>query len=313
MCLNKYMSRFSNFFSKPGPKKVLSFDGGGVRAIAGLVFLHKLEIESGRKISDMFDMFTGVSAGALNALCLSVNQMSAKEIKDYWAREYIDEITSSNFFWDKASIIQARPKYENSGRIEVLKKIFYDKSIGESIKPVVTLAYDVENRSYAVHSSYNTPGISVISACCASSAAPIYFPTYEAEDGGWYIDGGVVTNNPSLLAYTEAKKYFNTDNIQVLSIGTGINTRKISGKRSSSWGGVGWLRHDIMGIMLETGLENDLVQDLLGDSYLRVNSPIGNINRRLDDSSGPNLEKIHLMGMNWWDEFGDSALKFLDT
>lgn len=89
MCLNKYMSRFSNFFSKPGPKKVLSFDGGGVRAIAGLVFLHKLEIESGRKISDMFDMFTGVSAGALNALCLSVNQMSAKEIKDYWAREYM--------------------------------------------------------------------------------------------------------------------------------------------------------------------------------------------------------------------------------
>ena len=75
------MGAFSNFFSKSNSKKVLSFDGGGVRAIAGLVFLHKLEVESGRKVSDMFDMFVGVSAGALNALCLGVNQMSAKEIK----------------------------------------------------------------------------------------------------------------------------------------------------------------------------------------------------------------------------------------
>mgnify|MGYP001135991220 FL=1 len=307
------MGAFSNFFSKSNSKKVLSFDGGGVRAIAGLVFLHKLEVESGRKISDMFDMFVGVSAGALNALCLGVNQMSAKEIKDYWSTDYIEEITSSNFFWDKASIIQARPKYENTGRIEVLKKIFYDKSMGESPKPVMTLAYDVENRSYVIHSSFETPGISIISACCASSAAPIYFPTFQAEDGGWYIDGGVVSNNPSLLAYTQAKKYFQTDDIKVLSIGTGLNTRKINGKQSASWGGLGWLRHDIMGIMLETGLENDLTQDILGQSYLRINSPIGKINRRLDDSSGPNLEKIHLMGMNWWDEFGDEALKFLDT
>jgi hypothetical protein len=68
-----------------------------------------------------------------------------------------------------------------------------------------------------------------------------------------------------------------------------------------------------MGIMLETSLENDLVQDILGDAYLRINSPIGKINRRLDDNSGPNLEKIHLMGMNWWDEYGKAALKFLDS
>lgn len=307
------MSVFTSFFSKPNSKKVLSFDGGGVRAIAGLVFLQKLEAESGKKIADMFDMFVGVSAGALNALCLGVNQMSAKEIKDYWSKDYIEEITSSNYFWDKASIIQARPKYENTGRIEVLKKIFYDKSMGESKKPVMTLSYDVENRSYVTHSSFGTPGISVISACCASSAAPVYFPTYQAEDGGWYIDGGVVSNNPSLLAYTQAKNYFKSDDIKVLSIGTGLNTRKINGEQSSSWGGLGWLRHDVMGIMLETGLENDLTQDLLGKSYLRINSPIGKINRRLDDSSGTNLQKIHLMGMSWWDKFGDEALKFLDT
>ena len=87
------------------------------------------------------------------------------------------------------------------------KKIFYDKSLGESKKPVLTLAYDVEKRSYAIHSSYNTPGMSVISACCASSAAPIYFPSYEAEDGCWYIDGEVVSTI-HLLSICEAKNTF---------------------------------------------------------------------------------------------------------
>ena len=59
------MGAFSNFFSKSNSKKVLSFDGGGVRAIAGLVFLHKLEVESGRKVSDMFDMFVGAIPGSI--------------------------------------------------------------------------------------------------------------------------------------------------------------------------------------------------------------------------------------------------------
>ena len=63
------MSVFTSFFSKPNSKKVLSFDGGGVRAIAGLVFLQKLKAESGKKIANVFDMFGGVSEGALNALC----------------------------------------------------------------------------------------------------------------------------------------------------------------------------------------------------------------------------------------------------
>lgn len=32
----------------------------------------------------------------------------------------------------------------------------------------------------------------------------------------------------------------------------------------------------------------------------------------LDDNSEENLEKIHLMGMEWWSEFGDKAIEFID-
>jgi len=120
------MNIFSNIFNQTKEtKKIISFDGGGVRAIAGVVFLKKLEAASGRKISDIFDMFVGTSAGAFNAACLAHEQMSADKLKQYWSKEYTDKIMETSFFWDQASLIQARPRYEAKGRVKVLKEIFF--------------------------------------------------------------------------------------------------------------------------------------------------------------------------------------------
>ena len=149
-------------------------------------------------------------------------------------------------------------------------------------------------------------------AVCASSAAPMYFPTYKMNNGSWMIDGGVVTNNPTLIGFNHAKKYFDNVNIKVMSIGTGINKKAISGEASSKWGGVGWLRNDIMGMMLDSEIHNDIARDILGDNYLRINSPIGRINRMLDDDSDKNLEKIHLMGLDWWSNYGKNAVSFIE-
>ena len=107
------MQILSNLFNKKKEKtkKIISFDGGGVRVIAGIVFLKKLEVETGKKISDMFDMFVGTSAGAFNAACLAHGEMSAGELKTYWSKDYLERIMETSFFWDQASLIQARPRY----------------------------------------------------------------------------------------------------------------------------------------------------------------------------------------------------------
>ena len=308
------MQILSNLFNKKKekPKKIVSFDGGGVRVIAGIVFLKKLEVESGKKISDLFDMFVGTSAGAFNAACLAHGEMSADELKRYWSKEYLDRIMETSFFWDQASLIQARPRYETKGRVKVLQEIFGNAALGDSRKPLVTICYDIEERSHVIHSSDMTPHITYIDAVCASSAAPMYFPTYQMENGSWMIDGGVVTNNPTLIGFNHAKKFFNTNNIKVLSIGAGLNKQKISGKTSSKWGGVGWLRNDIMGMMLDSEIHNDIAKDIINSNYLRINSPIGKINKMLDDDSEENLEKIHLMGLDWWSEYKESVLNFIE-
>jgi hypothetical protein len=36
------------------------------------------------------------------------------------------------------------------------------------------------------------------------------------------------------------------------------------------------------------------------------------VNRRMDDMSDTNLQRIRLMGMEWWSDFGEDTLKFLN-
>ena len=307
------MKNFFSFLSKFSNKKIICFDGGGVRTIASIVFLKKLEAESGKKVSDIFDMFVGTSAGAFNAACFAYGGFTADKIKRYWSRSYLDKIMRTSFFWDKASLIQARPRYESEGRLEVLKEIFGESTLRESNKPFLSLCYNIETREHVIHDSINTPEVTFIDAVAASSAAPMYFPTYQMKNESWMIDGSIVTNNPTLIGYQYAKKILDNENIKILSIGSGHNKNKISGETSTKWGGVGWLRNDIMGMMLDSEIHDEISSNIFKDNYLRINTPMGKINKFLDDDSEENLEKIHLMGMEWWTDFGQDALKFIES
>tara|TARA_B100000927_G_scaffold288828_1_gene284227 strand:- start:1419 stop:2339 length:921 start_codon:yes stop_codon:yes gene_type:complete len=303
--------KYLNLFSKKY-KKVLAFDGGGVRAIMGVYFLKRLELETSKTIFESFDLFIGTSAGATNALILAMNGSTTNDLEDFWTVENLKKIMNQSFI-DRTSIFQTRPKYSNVGKKEVLTEFFGKRKIGESLKPVVVTAYDLEERKPILLSSYENPDTLAVNAANASSAAPIYFPTANMEDGKWLIDGGIATNNPSLLGYVEAKKLFATNNIKVLGIGAGLNKRKINGKHSRNWGALGWFRHDILGVMLESSLQNEILKDLIGDNYLRVNSPIGNVNRRMDDISSKNLQRIKALANKWWEEFGNKSINFINS
>ena len=306
----KTLKKVLSFLGTNDTKLVLSLDGGGVRAIAQVIFLQELERSIGKPTHEIFDFFLGTSAGSANLACLAAQEMEAKDILGFWSEENLKE-TMSKSFWDNASFLQTKPKYDNKGKDKVLIEYFGEQKLGESKNPMGVLTYDIESRTPRILSSYASPEISIKNAVIASSAAPIYYPTYQIEDGSWLIDGGIVANNPCLIAYSEAKKLFPNYRIKVLSIGTGINRKKISGPRSAKWGALSWMRHDILGVMLESSMYHEIITDLIGNDYLRINSPLGRVNRRMDDNSKSNLERVNDMGLSWWNDFGNQTKKLL--
>jgi len=69
--------------------------------------------------------------------------------------------------------------------------------------------------------------------------------------------------------------------------------------------------HDLFGLMIESSMDHELAEELIGKNYLRVNSALGKVNRRLDDNSDSNIERVLAMGESWWELFGEQALDLL--
>ena len=291
-------------------KYILSIDGGGVRTIASIIFLLKLEANLQIPLSEKFDFFIGTSAGAISSLGLSINKMSASDLMNIWSKENLVK-TMTNSSWETSlGIMQINPKYTNEGKREVLKEFFSDKKLGDAHKPVAVTSYDIEKRLPVLLTSYGDPDVSVVDSGDATSAAPVYYPTAQVGDR-FLIDGGIVANHPVLHGYVEAKKLYPENDLVVLSVGTGLNKRPLKGQDSKKWGLIGWMMHDLFGLMVESSMDHELAEELIGKNYLRINSPLGRVNRRLDDNSDSNIERIISMGEGWWDEFGERALLLL--
>mgnify|MGYP002525790399 CR=1 FL=1 len=59
-------------------KYLLSLDGGGVREIATITFLSKLEKELDCPLYEKFDYFIGTSAGGITAMALAVQNLNSR-------------------------------------------------------------------------------------------------------------------------------------------------------------------------------------------------------------------------------------------
>jgi len=295
-------------------KYILSMDGGGVRTLASITFLKRLEIALNSRIAEKFDYFIGTSAGAVSCLALAVNGAKVIDLEDIWAPRNINKTMSNSSWESKFGLLQGRPKYDNVGKLVVLKKYFGKSIMKDAKKPVAVTSYDIEKRKPVLIRSYSEEDsqIKIIDAANATSAAPIYFPTAKVEDR-YLIDGAIVANNPVLHGYAEASKLFPNTELKVLSVGTGLSKRPLKGEASQSWGVVGWMMHDLFGLMVESSLDHELAGDLIGKNYLRVNSPLGTVNRRLDDKREGNIKKIVAMGESWWEEYGTKAVNLLTS
>lgn len=294
-------------------KKILSIDGGGIRGVAVARFLYLLEEHSGRSVYSMFHLFAGASIGGIIALALAVKNMDTREIAEIFSYKNA-QIIMPKSPWDRVfGLLQGKPKYDGKGKTQILQSVFGEMKVSESIKPVIVTTYDIERRKTFVIKSCTTneeeKQIFASAAADATSAAPAYFPPVNIMDNWWLIDGGVVSNNPSMCAFAEARRLWPEDEIKVLSIGTGTLTRPIDGNKAKDFGALGWMRHDLLGISMDTSMTDYQGRILLGNNYVRVNSELIAVDDDMDNCTMQNIASLKRLGEYWWDVFGLRVLE----
>lgn len=248
--------------------KILSIDGGGIRGIIPSVLLQHLEDSLGKSIVDLFDLIVGTSTGGILAAGLTVpraggtQKFSAKDMLELYT-ERGREIFDRSFWRGITSLGGATDEqYDHKPLEKILKQYLGEATLTDCLVPIVVTSYDIERREpYFFKTSRakekKDRNHYLRDAARATSAAPTYFepavvkslaekPTRRA-----LVDGGVFVNNPSMCAYAEAvASGADPKNVVVVSLGTGIATRKISYDDAKGWGALGWVR-PIISVMMD--------------------------------------------------------------
>ena len=72
--------------SSVGGSRILSLDGGGIRALIQIDILCEIERLTGKRITQLFDWIIGTSSGGILALALVYRQMTLSQLRNLYFR-----------------------------------------------------------------------------------------------------------------------------------------------------------------------------------------------------------------------------------
>lgn len=319
--------------------KILSIDGGGIRGIIPgqiLVALEsKIRTRTGNKnakIGDYFDLFAGTSTGAILSAAYTCPgtrkslKFSAQDAVDFYLDDG-DEIFDVGFWKTIGSAGGLNDEKYPAAELEsVLKNAFGDIKLSELCKPTCIVAYDVRMRTPIIFTQHDAikkdRDFLIRDVLRGSTAAPTYFETAKiyslppAQRKYVLIDGGLVANDPTLCAYSEAiraKMAKGIKDMMILSLGTGKDLRSYSYAEVKDWGKLGWAA-PVIDIGLEGGPQmteyhmNSIASTVRGSQFYRIQPQLYSAAKELDNATPENLEALREAGIRNADEY-DSTLE----
>ena len=279
--------------------RILSIDGGGIRGIFPAAFLAGLEKRylGGASIADYFDLVAGTSTGGIIALGLGAG-LSAMEMSELYidrGREIFPPI-GDHLLGDLRRSMRTlgrlfKARYDRAALMRILREVLGSREFGESRKRLCIPACDGRfNEPYIFktphHPDYRRDGCERMTKVgAATSAAPTFYKPLR--DGGYlFLDGGVLANNPIMVALVDALSCFRVmpARVRILSLGCG-STRHVVGRLKVTLGGaLAW--HDIFLAQMALQSHNALGQAglLIGRHRItRIDAPKTSKNIELDD------------------------------
>ncbi len=288
------------------PIKILSIDGGGTRGLMPSTILHKLEQETGKAVTDLFDVIVGSATGGIITAALAAG-VPTNEIIDIYLNK-ASFILPSNFFrkiWNPLNLFA--PKYPNKNLKQLLEDKFgcantlgnvYDKygektifllaslNLSPELKQGETPAFKIKIYNSAFVNDHHE---NLVDVALRTSAAAVNLPLYQN-----FGEGGNYANDPALIGFSfclngnqgaegtgfkeNSKLGLATDigDIRMLSLGCGSDGGSFVEKKKigkGNWGLIKWMGH-LISLVIDTNMvyTQYLMREMLEPSqYLRVN------------------------------------------
>jgi hypothetical protein len=221
--------------------KILCIDGGGMRGLSCIPVLEKLEQTLGKPLSKHFDLIVGTSAGSMLATAVSIN-MPFRMIYDgfidlvhalsSYKHSYkkicsvVYNFITSGYAIDDSDFKKIIDKYLKGLKMSDIKqKLAIVTTTTESIPyaPFILRNYDINTDRARQHGLYGMTDydLAVGDALFCSCKIPLLLQSDNVKTSKLY-DGGLLCNNPALIAIMEAKLLWPDCEIDgLVSIGCG--------------------------------------------------------------------------------------------
>jgi uncharacterized protein len=284
--------------------RVLSIDGGGIRGIIPALVLAELERRAGRRIHELFDLIAGTSTGGILAcaLCapeaLPAEQLVAlyeEEGPKIFDRSVGQRIRSAEGLLDE--------KYDADALDAALERFLSDKRLAEAKPDLIVPAYDMTEpgpyffKSRKARENPSEEDFPLSEVARATSSAPTYFEPLEL-GGRALVDGGVFAVNPAMSAFAEVLRFQPTQDVLLLSLGTGQRTRKRTFEDIKDWGLLKWARPILDTVFDGTSdaVDYQLTHALEDGRYWRLQVELDQASDDLDDAGENNLKLLRAHG-----------------
>lgn len=262
--------------------RILCVDGGGIRGVYALQILRMLQEEIDEELFNKVDCFAGTSTGALIVASLSQGYQPKDMLHFY-------SLLGKLVFAKSRTFSEGGAKYTNRFLKKILTRFLpHDPTLSE-IKPhiiIPTCNLSAQRTGFwqtAIYDNYDreeSKQYNLIDIALRSSAAPLYFPSYQK-----HVDGGLFALNPSLSALSRALDEKGggkqLSEIRLLSIGNGTSPMGIN--QEVDWGVEKWFApyHDLAKYPLYSLLTDMAaiipeypLSQILRENTLRINGPL---------------------------------------
>jgi len=263
-------------------QKILSLCGGGSSGYMTASFIQKIEEETGKSILDIVDMIAGVSTGSIIGGLLLTGH-SGKEIKEIYQKIFIELDAKRNPKW----YALFTSVYDNKMLNSELRKYIGSVSLGQLDKWFMchSLCLNKPRLGPKYWKSWEDTEMDLVDIITTSCCAPIVFKPFEL-NGKYYIDGGLVLNDPSISVIAELHKN-DIKEFDILCMQTDYHE---GFDKPKSLKGIIGIMPNIISLAVD-GSERAteyIARNILGDSYLNINP---NIYLELDSNDWKRMDR----------------------